>query len=201
MSCGLAPIGFRWVGATDFSKVSPEGEEGADEADDETLDFAPTTGISLTVELSIGSVDVTVTELFSQTPLFSVLLMKEVSLLLLKAMKLFNLSLALLPRVLMVLVVVGSLAITLAGLVVAVLVDKLLVFDRICSIETMAPLDSMLVGGKQLLFGSRADGLGFRSERMVRSVKAAAAAAADDDDEVFVRLLLPPMHIPLGLLF
>lgn len=104
-------------------------------------------------------------------------------------------------NVLLVLVVVGYLATALAGVVVAVLVDKLLLFASICSIETMAPLGSSVLGGKQLLFSSRPDGLGFSSERIVRSVKAAAAATADGVVEVFVRLLLLPMHIPLAPLF
>lgn len=197
ISCGLAPIGFLWIGATIFSKVSPAGEDGADEADDETIDFTPAADIGLTVVLT-NRVKVTAMELFSQTPLLPVLLVKDASLLLLKEIKLFKSSLALLPKALET---VGNLATTLAGVLVTVLVDKLLVFDRICSMETIAPpLDSSPLGGKQLLFSNRPDGLGFRSERMVRSVKAAAVATADADDEVFIRVLLLPIHMPLELL-
>lgn len=67
----------------------------------------------------------------------------------------------------------------------------------------MAPsLGSKFVGGKLALLSRRLDGLGFSRLRILRSVKAATdTTAAADDVEVFVRLLLPPMHKPLGLIF
>lgn len=57
--------------------MSHAGDEGADEADDETLDFV------LTAALSMGCVDVTAIVLGSQTTLLLVLLLVNEALLLL----------------------------------------------------------------------------------------------------------------------